>query len=93
METLVRTFKPEDKFYPITQTSVQVIEIVKTPVICNTIEKYVLVTFPEIQDFMDHERWCDCICCIEVKGHPCPDSVWMVPESLYNEVMFNKFSV
>lgn len=93
METLVRTFKAEDKIYPLTQTSVQVIKIIKTPAICNTIEKYVLVTFPEIQYFMDHSRWDECIFCIEIDGHPCPDGAYMVPESLYKEVMFNKFTV
>lgn len=48
--------------------------------------KYVLVTFPEIQYFMEHERWSECIFCIEIEGHPCPDSAYMVPEDLYNEV-------
>lgn len=49
-------------------------------------EKYVLVTFPEIQDFMVHKRWGECIFCQEIEGHPCPDSAYMVPENLYNEV-------
>lgn len=48
--------------------------------------KYILVTFPEIQYLMEHERWNECIFCIEIEGHPCPDSAYMVPESLYNEV-------
>lgn len=50
-------------------------------------KKYVLVTFPEIHDFMIHKRWKECIFCREVKGHPCPDSAYMVPEDLYNEVL------
>lgn len=49
-------------------------------------EKYVLVTFPEIQDFMEHKRWGECIFCQEITGHPCPNSAYMVPEDLYNEV-------
>lgn len=49
-------------------------------------EKYVLVTFPEIHDFMVHKRWGECIFCQEITGHPCPDSAYMVPEDLYNEV-------
>lgn len=48
-------------------------------------EKYVMVTFPEIQDFMEHERWGECIFCQAIDGHPCPDSTYMVPESLYEE--------
>lgn len=51
-------------------------------------EKYVLVTFPEIHDFMVHKRWGECIFCQEITGHPCPDSAYMVPEDLYNEVRF-----
>ena len=92
METLVRTFKSEDKFYPIVQTSIQVIKIMKTPAICNTIEKYVLVPWPEIQDFMEHPRWEECIFCQEIEGHPCPDGAYMVPESLYKEVITNIFN-
>lgn len=49
-------------------------------------EKYILVTFPEIHDFMVHKRWGECIFCQEITGHPCPDSAYMVPEDLYNEV-------
>lgn len=49
-------------------------------------EKYVLVTFPEIHDFMVHKRQGECIFCQEITGHPCPDSAYMVPEDLYNEV-------
>lgn len=49
-------------------------------------EKYVMVTFPEIQDFMEHERWGECIFCQAIDGHPCPDSTYMVPEGLYRQV-------
>lgn len=49
-------------------------------------EKYVKVTFPETQNFMDHPRWSECIFCMEIQDHPCEDSTFMVPESLYNEV-------
>lgn len=50
-------------------------------------EKYILVEFPEVQKFMDHPRWKECIFCEEIKGHPCPDCAYMIPESLYKEVM------
>lgn len=50
-------------------------------------EKYIMVTFPEIQDFMEHERWGECIFCQAIEGHECPDSTYMVPESLYEEVI------
>lgn len=49
-------------------------------------EKYLLVGWPEIQMFMDHPRWSECIFCTEIPGHPCEDSTYAVPESIYNEV-------
>lgn len=49
--------------------------------------KYVLVGWPEIQMFMEHLRWFECIFCIEIPGHPCGDSTYAVPESLYEKVM------
>lgn len=53
----------------------------------NQIEtKYILVTWPEIQDFMTEERWNECIFCTKIKDHPCPDCAYMVPEDLYKEV-------
>lgn len=51
-------------------------------------ERYVMVTWPEIQDFMNHKRWNECIFCQEIEGHPCPDSAYMVPESVYDDVMY-----
>ena len=53
---------------------------------CKMETKYVLVTFPEIQDFMEHPRFGECIFCQEIEGHPCPDSAYMVPVDLYYEV-------
>lgn len=50
------------------------------------IEKYIMVTWPEIQKFMNHKEWSDCIMCQSIKGHSCPDSTWMVPEDLYYKV-------
>ena len=48
-------------------------------------EKYIMVTFPEIQGYMEHERWGECIFCQAIDGHPCPEGTYMVPESLYNK--------
>lgn len=48
--------------------------------------KYILETWPEIQQYMHHPRWNECIYCTEIDGHPCPDSAYMIPESLYNEI-------
>lgn len=48
--------------------------------------KYVLVSFPEIQDFMEHPRWSECIFCQGIEGHPCEDSTYAVPEDLYEWV-------
>ena len=52
-------------------------------------ERYVLVSFPEIQDFMEHPRWSECVFCQEIQGHPCPDSTYAVPEDLYCEVIWS----
>ena len=49
--------------------------------------KYILVTFPEIQYFMDHPRFNECLFCMEIRGHLCPDSTYVVPEDLYHEVI------
>lgn len=43
-------------------------------------EKYILVPFPEIQDFMEHERWEECEPSCSING------AYFVPEDLYNEV-------
>lgn len=50
-------------------------------------EKYVLVGWPEIQDFMLNHRWNECVFCSNIPGHECPDNTYAVPESLYKEVM------
>lgn len=49
-------------------------------------KKYVLVSFPRIQDFMEHPRWNECVFCQEIEGHPCERSTFAIPEDLYNEV-------
>ena len=53
---------------------------------CGLMEKYLLIGWPEIQMFMEHPRWSECIFCTEIPGHPCEDSTYAVPESLYNEI-------
>ena len=35
--------------------------IVHVGTLCDTLQKYVLVGWPEIQLFMDHPRWSECI--------------------------------
>lgn len=64
----------------------KIINIGASPVLCGTAERYILAGWPEIQDFMEHPRWSECIFCMEIEGHPCPDNAYMVPESLYEEV-------
>lgn len=49
-------------------------------------QKYYLVGWPEIQDFMEHPRWDECVFCEEIEGHPCGDSTYAVPVDLYEEV-------
>ena len=68
------------------QTMTNRIKINASPVLQQTLERYILVGWPEIQTFMDHPRWSECIFCTEIIGHPCPDNSYMVPESLYKEV-------
>ena len=68
------------------QTMTNRIKISTSPVLQQTLERYILVEWPEIQNFMSHPRWSECIFCTEIEGHPCPDSSYMVPESLYKEV-------
>lgn len=52
-------------------------------------KKYILVGWPEIQDFMMHQRWNECIFCSSIPGHKVPDSTYAVPEDLYKEVYNN----
>ena len=40
--------------------------------------KYILVTFPEIQDFMEHPRFGECIFCESIEGHPVESSTYAV---------------
>ena len=47
---------------------------------------YYILSWPEIQEFMDHPRWGECIFCEHLTGHPCPDSTYAIPVDLYNEV-------
>lgn len=67
-----------------TQKKLSKVQVVNT--VCNIKEKYILETWPGIQDYMNHPRWSECIFCQEIEGHPCPDSSFMIPESLYNEI-------
>lgn len=53
--------------------------------------KYILVGWPEIQDFMMHSRWNECIFCSSIPGHEVPDSTYAVPEDIYKEV-YNNFN-
>lgn len=70
----------------LTSTKVKLQETDNLDVLCDTMEKYILVGWPEIQEYMLHPRWGECIFCCEIEGHPCPDSTYAVPESLYKEV-------
>ncbi len=54
-------------------------------------DTYVMVSWPDIQDFMMNERWCECIFCQEIEGHPCPDNTYMVPMDLYEEVYNSRY--
>lgn len=47
---------------------------------------YKLVSFPEIQAYMDHERWDECMLCISTDAENTSSNDYAVPEDLYNEV-------
>ena len=51
--------------------------------------KYIMCSWPEVQLFMNCKRWSECIFCIDIEGHPCEDSTYMIPEDLYNKVMLS----
>lgn len=55
--------------------------------------KYILVGWPDIQDFMMHPRWNECIFCTAIEGHEVADSTYAVPEDLYNEVCDINFHI
>jgi hypothetical protein len=42
-----------------------------------------MVTWPEIQEYMNNPRWNECILCQNIEGHECPDSAYMIPEDIY----------
>ena len=46
-------------------------------------KKYVLVEWPDCQMFMNRPRWDECFL---IDGANAPDSSYMVPEDLYEEV-------
>lgn len=45
-----------------------------------------MVSWPEIQEFMNHKRWNECIFCQQIGEHYVPDCTYMVPEDLYDKV-------
>lgn len=47
-------------------------------------KKYIMVTWPEIKEYMNNKNWRKCIPCKPLKGHDCPDGAWMIPEEIYN---------
>lgn len=51
-----------------------------------TVQKYILVGWPNIQDFMEHPRWNECVFCDSIPGHEVGVSTYAVPEDLYYEV-------
>ena len=54
----------------------------------NKQNKYVLVYWPEIQDFMDHPRYKECYMCNSLdENEDIVVSTYMVPDDLYDEVM------
>lgn len=56
-------------------------------------EKYVLVTWPLSQSFMESERFDECFMVSSVDGNDGSDECsYMVPENLYNSIM-NKSKV
>lgn len=52
----------------------------------NNMERYIMVTFPDVQRFMEHPRWNECLLCMDVNGDSCINDTYMVPEDLYRMV-------
>lgn len=51
--------------------------------------KYVLVEWPEIQDYMDHPRYNECYIVTPIIGENYI-STYVVPEDLYEEIQYKK---
>lgn len=52
--------------------------------------KYILVEWPDIQDFMEHPRYKECYFGNSVHEQNIT-GIWFIPEDLYEEVQINKF--
>lgn len=50
--------------------------------------KYVLVQWPEIQNYMDNPRYNECFCANSINKEDI-ESYWFVPEDLYNEIEYS----
>lgn len=56
-------------------------------------EKYILVTWPESQELMNHERFNECLFVQDIDGHvEVGGSTYMCPEDLYEKI-FNTDSI
>lgn len=53
-------------------------------------DRYVLVTWPEIQDYMDNPRYKSECFSGQSMDENNTEGVWFVPEDLYEEVEVNK---
>lgn len=53
----------------------------------SNLNEYIMVTWPDVQNFMDNPRWGECIFCQGSEEHFCPDNTYMIPIDLYKEVM------
>lgn len=56
--------------------------------VSNEPELYVLVSWPDIQDYMSDPRWSECIFCQNIDNHPVEDGTFAVPFNLYKK--YNK---
>lgn len=53
-------------------------------------QRYILVTWPESQQFMDHERFNECLFVQDIDGHTeVGSSAYMIPEDIYFEYTEN----
>lgn len=48
---------------------------------------YYLINWPEIQQFMEHPRWNECVFCENISDHYCADITYAVPVDLYHELI------
>ena len=56
-------------------------------------KKYIIVTWPKSQQFMEHTRFNECYLVQAIEGQEALAAAYFVPEDLYNEILITKVEV